>query len=254
MDFRTFIQIMPKVTFGYPGGKARMTNWLFNYFPKEGKTYIEPFAGNGNVFFAAKQVLHFKKWHINDQYSHDFLKAVIEVDPETLPDRVSKEEFKVWKAKDKTNAAIAIRPRVTFLSKGYDYGHSGDSGSHVGYRGEKYKPMVQSAKELLTAPNVVVTGMHWENLPFNTYGPQDFVYFDPPYYETESIYPNVDHEALLKQLKNAKYQWVLSGYDNDLYKKEIKQYWKAAKTRNAEMSSMNRKSIQPRVETIWSNF
>ena len=253
MDFRKFIELMPKVTFGYPGGKARMTGWLFNYFPKEGKTYVEPFAGTGNVFFAAKQALHFKDWHINDQFNHAFLKSLIKVNPEDLPDHVSEEDFKVWK-QDNSHVARVISPRVTFLGKGYQYGQSKDNGTHVGYRGEKYKSTVKSAQEFLTAPHVKVTGLHWEKLPYNTYGKQDFVYFDPPYYGTETIYPNIDHDALIKELKSAKYRWILSGYDNDLYQKEIKQYWKASKTRNAEMSSMNKKKMQPRIETIWGNF
>jgi DNA adenine methylase len=253
MDFKSFLSDMPKITFGYPGGKARMTSWLFNYFPKEGRQYIEPFAGVGNVFFAAKKTLHFKKWHINDQYNYAFLKSLIEIDPETLPDRVSKEDFEKWKS-DKSHAANVIGPRITFLSKGYEYGYSGDSNNHIGYRGERYKPMIKTAKELITLPNVTVTGLHWEKLPYTTYNKQDFVYFDPPYYDTKSIYPNIDHEALLKHLKVAQYKWILSGYDNDLYKKEIKNYWKASKVRNAEMSGMNKNSMQSRTETIWSNF
>ena len=254
MDFRLFLERenMPKVTFGYPGGKARMTSWLLSYFPKEGRTFVEPFAGTGNVFFAAKQALHFKKWHINDQHNFVFLKSLLQIDPETLPNRVSKDDFEQWK-QDKTDAATVISPRITFLSKGYNYGYSGDRGTHIGYRGEKYKPMVQSAKELLNTRNVKVTGQHWEELPFKTYNNQDFIYFDPPYYGTESIYPNIDHEALLKELKSANYRWILSGYDNDLYKKAIGKFWKASKTRNAEMSSMNRGIIQPRTETIWGN-
>ena len=255
MDFRAFLEreIMPKITFGYPGGKARMVNWLFNYFPKEGNIYVEPFAGTGNVFFAARQTLHFKKWHINDQHNFNFLKSLINVDPESLPDRVSPEDFENWKT-DKTDVATVISPRITFLSKGYNYGYSGDRGTHIGYRGEKYKPMVKSAQDLLNSPKVEVTGLHWEALPFKTYTMQDFVYFDPPYYGTESIYPNIDHDALLKELKSAKYRWVLSGYDTTLYKKAIGKYWKASKTRNAEMSSMNRSQSIPRVETIWSNI
>jgi len=143
-----------------------MTSWLLSYFPKEGQHFVDVFAGCGNVFFAAKQSLHFKQWHINDQHNFAFLKSLIQVDPNTLPDRVNKDDFEQW-AHAKTHAARVIEPRVTFLSKGYDYGHSGDSGTHIGYRGEKYKSMVQSAKELLS--KVTVTGQHWEELPYKTF-------------------------------------------------------------------------------------
>ena len=256
MDFRVFFErtdTVPQISFGYPGGKARMTKWLFQYFPKEGRIYVEPFAGRGNVFFAAKQALHFKKWHINDQFTHKFLQAVIKVNPEELPDFVTKDDFEKWK-NDKSDVARVISPRVTFLSKGYEFGYSGDNGTHVGYRGEKYRPTVANAQNLLKHPSVVITGNSWEQMPYSTYGSQDFVYFDPPYYDTESIYPNIDHDALLAELLQAKYRWILSGYDNKLYKEQIGKFWKAAQTRNAEMSSMNKKIKQPRTETIWANF
>jgi DNA adenine methylase len=240
-----------KVSFGYPGGKARLTKWLMSYFPKNGNRYIEPFCGNANVFFVAKQELFFKKWHINDKYSYDFLQALLKVMPQDLPDIVNKESFEKWK-QDGTPVSTVIGPRITFLSKGYKHGFSGDRGSHTGYRGEKYRNIVQKAKELLN--NTQITNLDYKLLAYNAYDSNDFVYFDPPYHETESIYPNIDHEELIAMLKKAKYRWALSGYNTNLYKNKMYNYLKATKERNAEMAGMNKKKYQVRIEYLWYNY
>ena len=62
MDFKDFFELaMPKISFSYPGGKSRMTSWLFSYFPTKGRIFCEPFCGLGNVFFAAIQKLDFQE-------------------------------------------------------------------------------------------------------------------------------------------------------------------------------------------------
>lgn len=244
---------MFKISFGYPGGKARMTKWLFQYFPKSGNRYVEPFCGLCNVFFAAKQELQFNEWQLNDLFSYEFLKSLVEVNPDDLPDYVSKDDFEKWK-NEKSSIAKVIEPRITFLSKGYEGGYSGDSGTHIGYRGKRYRPLVKYAQQLLSCSNVYLFNKHWIELLCQEFTKDDFVYFDPPYFGTKSVYPNIEHEKLLEELKMAKYRWLLSGYENDLYQKEIGCFWKANRIRNAEMSSMNKKSMRPVVETIWSNF
>lgn len=260
MDFKLFLETteldMPKVTFPRPGGKARMTKWLFQYFPKNGRIYVEPFAGAGNVFFAAKQELHFREWHLNDLQTGSFLKSIIEVNPKDLPYQVPKEDFPKWKD-DNSHVSNVIQGAVTHKAKGYPAGWAGDCGTHVGYRGDRFGRRIEDAKTLLDQPNVEITSMSWEKMPYRTYGSQDFIYFDPPYYgaDPKSVgYPQINHEDLLKELRRAKYRWILSGYDNDLYKQQIGDFWKASTTRNAEMASSNQKKAVPRVETIWSNF
>ena len=229
MGFRNYLERteMRNTTFAIPGGKGRMTSWLFNYFPTEGNKYLEPFAGYGNVFYAAKNKLHFKEWHLNDLYHADFLKALINADTSLLPDTVPKEDFDKWKTAaiiDKHPHAVILRSRCTYLSGGWDKGHSGDSGTHVGYKKQNFEPLIHTARALLTAPHVSITSLDWAALPWGLYNSSDFVYLDPPYHETEvSTYPNIDHDTLIAHLKKATYRWVLSGNDTELYLR--KKYW-----------------------------
>jgi site-specific DNA-adenine methylase len=48
-----------RITFPYPGGKARLAPALVAMMPQNGRLYLEPFAGRGNVFFRAAQILKF---------------------------------------------------------------------------------------------------------------------------------------------------------------------------------------------------
>ena len=47
--------------FAYPGGKVRLRKWLVSMMPREGRRYIEPFAGRGNVFWLAACALRFRE-------------------------------------------------------------------------------------------------------------------------------------------------------------------------------------------------
>ena len=55
-------------------------------------------------------------------------------------------------------------------------------------------------------------------MPYEELDEQDFVYFDPPYYNTKGVgYNNIDHIELLSELSKADYYWAISGYESDLY-------------------------------------
>ena len=53
-------------SFSYPGGKTRMAPYLIDLMPKSGKCYVEPFAGRGNVFFRAAEILDYDSYWLND--------------------------------------------------------------------------------------------------------------------------------------------------------------------------------------------
>lgn len=42
--------------FVYRGGKARLRRFIIRWIPTYGSTYLEPFAGRGNVFFIMKMI------------------------------------------------------------------------------------------------------------------------------------------------------------------------------------------------------
>jgi DNA adenine methylase len=57
-----------------------------------------------------------------------------------------------------------------------------------------------------------------------------FIYLDPPYFNAEFYYNAKfgleDHKHMLSLLKQAKAKWLLSGYANDLYDAELKDFYR----------------------------
>lgn len=94
-------------------------------------------------------------------------------------------------------------------------------------------------------------------------GEDVFMYLDPPYLveETNEYYGGFsvkDHKRLLNLLKKVKCKWLLSGYANELYDKELEEYnryeFEAVKHSYHKVGS--EKGIKrPRIkEVLWCNY
>lgn len=236
-------------SFRHMGGKARLRNWLVEQFPNSGGTYFEPFAGKGNVFFKAREVLDFQHWHLNDTDMR-FLRALAMADLDQLPEEVTREDFDHWRTSNSSIARI-IEPRVTFAGKGYQAGYSGTSGTHVGYSRKSYLPVCQRAQELLV--NVPLTHWSWEQV-FNLATEDDFVYCDPPYLGTRACYANINHVELVEALNNLPCKWAVSGYLSDLYNNKLEYTYRTVKSRNSEIKSSNAGGYSNVVEALWVNY
>lgn len=239
--------------FRHMGGKARLRKWLVDHFPDSGQFYIEPFAGKGNVFFHAVQHLSFQWWELND-LDAKFLYCLRTADLGRLPESVSKDEFSVWKTRAADGDPIAqlIEPRITFAGKGYAFGHSGHSGSHVGYTGENYSKVCQEARRLLERVTYIKQRDWSETLELTDHS--CFVYLDPPYYGTQAAYKNIDHEHLIRVLNQSKFSWALSGYRNNLYDTRLEFKCRFEYERNSEIKSSNSGKREAVIETLWTNY
>lgn len=236
-------------SFRYMGGKARLRKWLISHFPKEGIKYIEPFAGLGNVFYLSKKELSFNEWHLGDINS--FLSSMLAADLNELPDTVSKYDFQFWKESDSPIAKI-IEPKITFAGKGYKAGFDGGHPSHPPYNGKLHRIICDEAKRLLQG--VKIKQICWTEWNYLDLDVDDFVYFDPPYFNTKAVYPNIDHTRLVETLNSMKCRWALSGYDNHVYQKELHFKCRYEKTRNSEIKSSNTRKYEAVSEVLWTNF
>jgi DNA adenine methylase len=92
-------------------------------------------------------------------------------------------------------------------------------------------------------------------------GEETFFYLDPPYYGAEGYYKGFsreDHERLLRLLREVKGKWLLSGYANELYDRELDGYnrfeFDAVKYSYYKAGSGS-KIYRPRVkEVLWCNY
>jgi len=245
---------MKTPSFRYMGGKARLRKWLVSLFPTNGRSYVEPFAGRGNVFFEAVQRLSFKNWLLSDQDT-EFLEALLTADFSMLPACVDRDVFERLRKTPKDVISLLVEPRVTFAGKGYASGFSGSSGTHVGYSRQNYLAVCVAAKSLLTKPGVVVLDCaSWESLPWSSWSQDDFVYLDPPYFGTKASYPNIDHCALAQVLNRARFRWALSGYANQAYEQQLNFKSRFECVRNSEIKSSNTHNASPVTEVLWTNW
>jgi hypothetical protein len=123
------MNLIPAIS--YPGGKARMASTIVSYFPPCGDTYMEPFAGRGNVYWAAASTLQFNSWHLNDIRTAPFFSAVMAVgNTVVIPERTRAQyvaQKQAIKLGDTT--AIIAEPYLTHSGGGYGtHGRRGDGG------------------------------------------------------------------------------------------------------------------------------
>ncbi len=203
------------IQFPYPGGKARIRETLFEHFPEEGHAYIEPFAGRGNVFFEFYKRSDFKHYILNDIKLSKFFYSLRSVDLTKLPDSVDEFNFEVWQNRWLAGDMVAhvIEPKITFRGKGYMAGYQKGR-----YNKQRYSHLCAQAQSILLDARVRVRGGDYIHLEWDKFGSENFVYCDPPYYETDGVgYNNIKHEELLALLTDAKFQWAISGYMSELY-------------------------------------
>lgn len=233
--------------FRYPGGKAKIAEDLIEHFPLEGRNYVEPFCGRGNIFFPFKAQADYDTWTINDINTHKFLAALKIIDLDALPKQVTKADYEYWKYVDQGGDIVAavIEPAITFHGKGYRYGFCDDH-----YKYTFYRERCRKAQQLLRSGNVQIRRSNYLHLPYNSLNAQDFVYFDPPYYQDNSGtgYNDIDHVELMVLLDGAKFRWAISGYNSDLYLAWLGEP-DFTITRNREMA----KSLTA-VECLWTNY
>jgi DNA adenine methylase len=107
--------------------------------------------------------------------------------------------------------------------------------------------------------NVVIECDDFERVMRRWDGEDVFMYIDPPYYvERSDEYYNgfkvEDHERLLRVLKGMKCKWLLSGYANELYDRELVGY-NRYEVEAVKHSYWKRGEGRPRaVEVLWFNY
>ena len=96
----------------YPGGKVRLAQTIVSFLPKQGRTYCEPFAGRGSIFFAAASRLHFERWWLNDIATSGFFEAIMRIgDTVDVPPRAEEEYYHQWElARRGDERAIILEP------------------------------------------------------------------------------------------------------------------------------------------------
>lgn len=247
----------------YPGGKWRIADWIISHFP-EHKVYCEPFFGSGAVFFK-KSPAYIET--INDlngdivnlfrvcrEYPNELAKA-INLTPFARDEFVNCYDTSVGNQIEQARRTI-VRYHQSFGTSN----SSKNSWRNVQtYGGPRCATMWNNLPEIIVACCERLKEAQIENIDALTLierydNENTLIYLDPPYLQSlrkKNMYAcemsDEKHMEMLEIIKNSKSKIILSGYDNDLYNTELKDWSMAIKATTAQMGLH-------RTEKIWMNF
>jgi site-specific DNA-adenine methylase len=235
----------------YPGGKVRLAQTIVSFLPKRGRTYCEPFAGRGSVFFAAASRLEFRRWWLNDIATAPFFEAILSVGSAVqVPPRSKEEYYRQWAlTRQGDKRAIILEPYLTFGGGGYG---RGGFGNKKGASQSGYTKIIRECHRLLHSTAPRITALDWQDMGLERLTGDDVVFLDPPYPDADvRSYTDgtVDHEALVDSLLKAKFRWLLCGYLHPILCRLGEPLW----AKEMKLLSI-RGEQQPRTECLWSNF
>ncbi len=247
----------------YPGGKWRIADWIISYFPKH-KVYCEPFFGSGAVFF--------KKSPTYIETVNDLNGDVVNLFPvcREYPDELAKainltpfarEEF--INCYDTSVGNSIEKARRTIVRYHQSFGTSNSNKKSwrnvQTYGGPRCATMWNNLPEIIVDCCERLKNAQIENIDALTlierYNSENtLIYLDPPYLQSlrkKNMYAcemsDEKHIEMLEIIKNSKSKIILSGYDNDLYNTELKDWSTAEKETTAQMGLH-------RTEKLWMNF
>ena len=244
-------------TIPYPGGKGRLAPTLVSFMPPQGRLYLEPFVGRGNVFWAvASSQLCFQQWALNDIRTAPFFQAVRSIgNTVEIPVRSREEYYRQWEAfKQGDPKAILLEPYLTFGGGGY--GSAGPGGKKSA-NAVGYTKTMRACHSLMEATNVQVTPLDWTRLDWSALNADDFVFFDPPYIgaDVRSYKSNLDYAELAHHLKTAKFRWMLTEYRHDLYLRQLGEPFFTKDTQLiAADHRLENRGKERRLECVWKNY
>ncbi len=212
--------------FSYPGGKAKLREWMVRKMPMSGEKYVEPFAGRGNVFWLAVHMLDFREWWLNDPCTARWFEAIQSVNLGEIPKKLDARSTRMYHERAKSrddNLSVALEPEVNFA--GGVYPRSGiKSVWRVRPSLSGFVERLKNARAILKSIRPNITSLDWKECDLGSLGSKDFVYMDPPYRSAaRDLYTedSVDHLELVRYLIDAPHLWMLSEYDDPLYSRWI---------------------------------
>ena len=261
-----------RAVFRYPGSKWSIAEWIISHFPDgyENMVYLEPFLGSGAVFFNKRPGI---VETINDldgdvvnlfyvlRERPEDLKRVLELTP------YSREEYdkSFEDCEDSLEKARRFMVKTT-QAIGAKLGHGkcgwrNHKSMKIGGTACKWGGITETidtaASRLRGTTTNLVQIEHMDAFRlierYNT--PEALIYIDPPYVRSSrksgALYryemTDEDQKRLLELIAKSRAKIIISGYDNELYKKALDS-WETDSTMSQTTSS------KMACEKIWMNY
>lgn len=248
----------------YPGSKWNLAHKIIELFPDH-KSYLEPFFGSGAVLFNKPSSSIETVNDLNDDVVNLF--QVIQSCPEELAKKVFLTPYsravydRAWefRPKDEIEKALSFLIR-SMMSHGFR--NTEKSGWKRDVNGRERSYAVKHWNELpgiIQEATLRLKEVQIEKRPaldlISEYNRENVcMYIDPPYVlstRTRKQYTvemeDQDHQELLEILNQSKAKILLSGYDSELYNRQLSNWERIEFAATAEHGL-------PRTEVLWMNF
>jgi nitrogenase moFe cofactor biosynthesis protein nifE len=248
----------------YPGSKWNLASKIVDLMPDH-KSYLEPFFGSGAVLFTKTLSSIETVNDLNDDVVNLF--QVIQQDPETLIEKLFLTPYSrkiydnAWEIQPKNEVDKALNFIIrSLMSHGFrNFEKSGwkrdVNGRERAYAVKHWNELPELIQEIsLRLKQVQIECRPAFDL-ISEYNRENVcMYVDPPYVlstRTRKQYTvemeDQDHEELLDILNQSKAKILLSGYDSELYNKQLRDWERVEFAATAEHGL-------PRTEVLWMNF
>jgi DNA adenine methylase len=267
--------VKKKLTFfPYIGGKHFLAKLIVELIP-EHEIYVEPFTGAGHVFFTKERskvevlndadskianLFYCVAFHFKEFWSKFRWLVYSRAIRQKLTQELKGKRVELGDVDSAVGVLFLAYSSIGgTLYGGFSYSRTGDR-----LRGKDLKNAMLRLrcihKRLLG--NVFIECLDFEDVMNRWDSEKTFFYCDPPYYNAEHYYDKhfgkEDHHRLLNRLKQAKGKWILSGYHNELYDKELQDfpYIEVNVSKPSYGITVNSKSkTRPRaIEVLWLNY
>ena len=259
-DIETWEELKMRAVLKYPGAKNRIANWIIEYIPFH-KVYCEPFLGSGAVFFNKNPAYNEIINDLDDKVCNFF--KVLRDNPEKLIHMLrytpySRFEYIRAYSFNKTDDEVECARKFAICCwQGFGCGNRYQNGFRRGIGSNSPNPAKawnELPETLLLATerikNAQIEKTDAVKLIKSLHGRDVFIYADPPYLQSTRKKYLYNHEMdderhihLLKALTDSDCKIMISGYDNELYEKYLKDWNKATKNTTAECSVKRTETI-----------
>jgi len=235
-----------KPLFIWAGGKTRLLKHYVPHWPKDVKTYSEPFFGGGAVFIYMVNNYDLDEVWIND-INQDLINIYYTVRSDVtnftkLLDKYSKEylplekpdrktyyfdlrqenayDFEKWSNTEQA-AALYFLMKTGFngiwqINKNTN-GRYGTPSGLLNQKDSVYdKENLKEWSNVLNSTDSVITSGDWKEVPMG-----DFTFYDPPYRDSFANYntkfPDSETEELIRRVENNNNVWLCNRDSGDLF-------------------------------------
>nr|ELR5041424.1 DNA adenine methylase [Providencia stuartii]ELR5082490.1 DNA adenine methylase [Providencia stuartii] len=255
----------------YHGGKWRLAPWIISYFPDH-RCYVEPFGGAASILMRKERSYA----EVYNDLDSDVVNLFTVLRNAELNERLqeacqltpySREEFEL--ARKIVNDPLEQARRMVVRAC-MGFGSASGLGGNSGFQSDSkreysiYSHLWAKYPKNLGSICQRLQGVIIENRPaielIQKHDAEDTLfYLDPPYVSSTRVkgnrYYNFEmtdeqHQELLCSIKNIKGKVLISGYDSQLYNKELSDWTKV--TKKSRISAGRGTGI--RTECLWMNY